>query len=160
MKKSSSKKPIARNILFAIAVIVFGFILLNLVFIFYALFLRAMESIMSFIFNISVVDYFWFPKSIHALFLIIIGVLYWLVFKLKINDVYKAICMTAPLAVVFTFISILFYSWQILVYLFGALFSIGVLYYFYRTKQPWIYYYVLILIALVFLIVNILGIDI
>jgi hypothetical protein len=159
--KDLLKKPIVKNILSAIAVAVFGFALLNLVFIIYALFqnliIMAIEFFMP---PTSDSDLYLFPPLIRVLSLIIIGIISWFVFKLKINTVYKAIYMTVPLAAVFVTIGIFLSSWHILVYLFGALFSFGVLYYFYRTKQSWIYYYTLILIALVLLIMNVLRIDI
>jgi len=39
----------------------------------------------------------------------------------------------------------------------GALLVIGVLYYFYRTKQPWLYYYAVILISLTLAIFTLSG---
>ena len=73
---------------------------------------------------------------------------------------YKAIYMTVPFAVVFLTIGIFLFRWPVLAYSVSGLFFFGVLYYFYRTRQPWLYYYTLILVAFVMLIAGLLGIEI
>ena len=93
----------------------------------------------------------------HGSFVVIIGIISWFVFKSKLKEIYKAIYMTVPLAVVFVTIGIFLFQWPIAVYLLGTLFGIGALYYFYRTKQHWIYYYTLILVGLTLAIFTLLG---
>lgn len=65
--------------------------------------------------------------------------------------------MTVPLAVVLISLGIFFYRWPVVVYLSGGLFSISVLYYFHRTRQPWLYYYTLILVNITLAIFTLLG---
>jgi len=96
----------------------------------------------------------------HALFVVIIGLISWLVFRSKLGVLYKAIYMTVPLAVIFVTLGILLYRWPVVAYSLGSLFAIGVLYYFYHTKKPWLYYYTLILVGLAMLMVGLLGIEI
>jgi hypothetical protein len=49
------------------------------------------------------------------------------------------------------------YRWPVAAYSLGSLFGIGVLYYFYRTKQPWLYYYTVILVGFALAIFSLLG---
>jgi len=156
------KNPIVRNILSAIAVAGFGFILLNLTFILDFLFQGLIIGLIKF-FIPQVnppMDYYWFPPTMHISFVIIIGLISWFFFKSKLKVLYKAIYMTVPLAVVLATLGMFFYPLPIVAYSLGGLFIISVLYYFYRTKQPWIYYYTLILVSLVMLMVSLLGVEI
>jgi len=155
------KKPAVKNILSALAVAFFGFILLNIIFIFDALFTGLIMLILNlFLKGDLFTQYPWLPAVMHVLFVIIISLISWLVFRSKLRVLFKAIYMTVPLAVVFVTIGMSLYSWPAISYLIGFLFAILVLYYFYRTKQPWIYYFTLILISLVMLIGAILGTEI
>jgi len=68
--------------------------------------------------------------------------------------------MTVPLAVVFVTFGMFLYRWPVAAYTLGSLFSISVLYYFYHTKQPWLYYYTVILVSLTLLLAGLLGVEI
>jgi hypothetical protein len=139
----------------------FGFILLNLTFIFDFLLQSLVDKIVRLF---TLVDFnmawHWFPMLKHLMFVVIICLISWLVYRSKLGVLYKAIFMTVPLAVIYVTIGMFFYQWLIIVYSLGGLFSIGVLYYFYRTKKPWLYYYTLILVGLAMLLVGLLGIEI
>ena len=152
------KNPIVKNILSAVAVAGFGFILLGLTFIFDFLFQSLMRGLIKFFTPVdSNMTPNCFPPMMHILFMVIIGLISWPIFRSKLNVLCKAIYMTVPLAVVFATLGIFFYQWPVIVYSLGSLFSIGVLYYFYRTKQPWLYYYTVILVGLVLAIFTLLG---
>ena len=155
------KNPIVKNILSAVAVAGFGFILLNLTFLFDFLFQSLVDAIVTLFtpvnFNMA---WNWFPPVKHALFVGVIGVISWFVFRSKLGVLYKAIFMTVPLAVVFATLGIFLYRWPVAAYSIGSLLGIGVLYYFYRTKQPWLYYYTVILIGITMLLVGLLGVEI
>ena len=161
MKITILKNPIAKNILSAIVVAGFGFILLNIAFLLDFLFQSVIDAIVGLFtqadFNMN---WYWFPPIKHAMFVIIIGLISWYVFHSKLSMLYKAIYMTVPLALVFATLGISLYRWPIIAYSLGSLFSIGVLYYFYHTKQLWLYYYTLILVSFTMLIVGLLGIEI
>ena len=152
---------IVKNILSAMAVAGFGFVLLNLTFLFDFLFQSLVKE---FIKLFTPVDFWmtlnWFPPMMHAVFVVVIGLISWPIFRSKLGVLYKAIYMTVPLAVVFVTLGILLYRWPVASYSFGGLFGIAVLYYFYRTKQPWLYYYTLTLIGIVMAIVGLLGVEI
>ena len=152
------KKPVVKNILSALAVAFFGFILLNLAFMFDALFQSAIMAIIKlFIPGDLFMQYPWLPLVMHALFVVVIGLISWLVFRSKLKVLFKAIYMTVPLAVVFVSIGMALHQWPVISYLIGFLFGISLLYYFYRTKQPLLYYYTVVLVGIVLAIFSLLG---
>lgn len=161
MRFTILKNPIAKNILSAVAIAGFGFILLNLTFLFDFLFQSLIIGLVRLFTPVDLVmAYPWLPPIMHALFVAVIGLISWSVFRSKLSVFYKAIYMTVPLAVVFATIGMFLYRWPVAAYSLGGLFSIGALYYFFRTKQPWLYYYALILVGLTLLIASLLGMEI
>ena len=157
------KNPYLKIVLQALAIAVFGFILLNLIFLFDALFQSLIDLIIKPFTSVNVnmdMDWSWFPQVKHVLFVVVIGVVSWWVFRSKLNPLYKAIFMTVPTAVVLATVGITMYQWPVVPYVVGGLLTLGTLYYFYKTKQPWFYYYSVILIALALMIMGILGVDI
>ncbi|MBU4227794.1 hypothetical protein KJ813_02615 [bacterium] len=157
-KKLMFKNPIVKNILSALAVAVFGFILLNLAFIFDFLVQSVVKGLIELFTPVDFETNFqWLPPAMHGLFTVIIGIVSWFVFRSKLSTLYKAIYMTVPLAVVFVTLGIFLYRWPVAAYSLGSLLSIGVLYFFYRSKQPWLYYYTVILVGLVLAIFSLLG---
>jgi hypothetical protein len=152
------RNPHVKNILSAVAVAGFGFVLLGLTFLFDFLFQSLVDGVTRLFtsadFNMA---WYWFPPTKHAMFVVIIGLISWPIFRSKLGVLYKAMYMTVPLAVIFATIGIFLYHWPIVPYLVGGLFTVGLLFYFYRTKQPWLYYYTLILVALSLMIFTLLG---
>ncbi len=147
-----------KNILLAIAVAVFGFILLNLTFIFDFLFQTLIDSFIKFFIPIDINrTWQWYPPLKHFLFVIIIGLISWFVFKSKLKTLYKVIYLSVPLAVIFVSLGIFFYRTPLVSYLLGVLTTLGFLYYFYRTKKPWLYFYALILVSLVIATFSLMG---
>lgn len=159
--KNFTKNPLIKNILSALIITIFGFILLNLTFLFDVLYQGAIRGLIGIFMPLSPdSNLYWFPPLMHLSFIFIIGIISLFVFKSKLKTIYKAIFLAVPLAVVLASIGMFFYQSPIAVYSLGALFSISVLCYFYRTKQPWLYYYTLILISLVLLISVLIGVEI
>jgi len=156
-----TRNLIVKNIFSALAVAVFGFILLNITFLFDALYQGILRGLIGLFVPLNLdMNLYWFPPLMHISFVVIIGLISWFIFKSKLKLIYKAIFMTVPLAVVFATIGMFLYKWIWAVYLLGILFGAGVLYYLYRTKQPWIYYYTLILISLLMFLVILFGVEI
>lgn len=155
------KNPIMKNVLSAIAVAGFGFILLNLAFLFDYLFQTLIDRIARLFVSANLnMSLYWYPPMKHFLFLIVILLISIAVFRSKLWILLKAIYMTVPLAAIYVTIGIFFYQWPIIVYSLSGLFSLGVLYYFYRTKKPWLYFYTLILVGVVLLIGSLTGMEI
>jgi len=155
------KNNVNKNILMAVVVVCFGFILLNLAFIFDSLF---QSSVIGFINLFTPVNFEtnfqWLPPIMHCLFIVIIGIISWLVFRSKLGTLYKAIYLTVPLVVVFATLGMFLGRWPIAAYTIGCLLSLGVFYFFYHTKQPWLYYFTVTLISLVMLLVGLFGVEI
>jgi len=163
--------PIVKGILSILAVTVIGFFLLNLAFILDALFQGLIDAVVSIfypidydmLFNYEAV--YWYPPLKHGLFVVLIGIISWYVFRSKLGDVWKATYMVVPMATVLLTIGI-FTSvlpgalWPLVSISLGTLFTLVVLYYLYRTKQPWIYYYSAMAMALTMLMVVLFGVEI
>jgi len=155
------KNPLAKKILSALGVAVFGYVLLIFTFIFDALF----QSLLRLIFRLfTPVDLMmtisWFAPLMHGLFLIVIGLISWVVFRSKLSVFLKAVYLPVPVAVGLATLGMFLNPWPAAVYSLGVLACLGVLYYFYRTKQPWLYYYSVILVGLAMLFVGLLGVEI
>jgi len=152
------KNPVVKNILSALAVAVFGFILLNLTFLFDALFQGVIRGMFGLFIPLGPdTNLYWFPPLMHGLFVAVILLISWFVFRSKLGVLYKAIYMTVPVAVVLATVGIFLYQWPILGYSVGSLLCIGALYYLYRTKQPWLYYYAVVLVGLAMAIFSLVG---
>ena len=158
MNASFFKNPIVKNILSAVTVAVFGFVLLIITFLLDFLFQSLIDGIIAIFIPFDMnIAWNWSPLIKHAMFLIIIGLVSWFIFRSKLGVLYKAIYMTVPLAVVLVTMGMFLYRWPIIIYLLGSLFVIAVLYYFHRSKQHWLYYYTVILVGFVLAIFTLSG---
>ncbi|MFA6410045.1 MAG: hypothetical protein WCW26_00505 [Candidatus Buchananbacteria bacterium] len=147
-----------KNVLSAAAVPIFGFILLNFTFIFNAIFQGIIRGLFRLFAPLEPnMDIYWFPPSTRILFAAIILLISWFIFRSKLKVIYKAIYLVVPITVILVTAGIFLYHWPIISYSFGGLFCAGILYYLYRTKQSWLYYYTVLLVGLVLLIFNLLG---
>jgi magnesium-transporting ATPase (P-type) len=156
-----TKHPAIKIILSALAVAVFGFILLNIAFLADFLFQTVIDRIIRLFTPADInMGWAWFPLVKHLVFVLVIGLLSLAVFRSELRVLYKAIYMTVPLAAVFATIGIVFYRWPAVAYSLGALFTAVLLYHLYRKKQPWLYYYTLLLVAAAMLLAGILGVEI
>lgn len=152
------KNPIIKNILQALAVAFFGFILLNFTFLFDFLFQSFILRIIKIFTPVNLeMSYSWFPPLLHISFVIVIGLITWLIFRTKLKTIYKAIFLTVPIAVCLAILGMFLYRWPVILYSLGVLLSLSVLYFFYKTKQPWLYYYAIILVALTLTIFTLFG---
>lgn len=151
------KNPYVKNVFPAGAVTVFGYILLNLAFLLYALIINGIGFFLPADFAKTSS---WYMPVMMTMISVGILVSYWFVFRSGLGEIYKAILMTVPTAVVLVMVGISLYRWPPAAISLGGLLSIGVLYYFYRTKQPWLYYYAVNLVAAKLLIMNSLGVEI
>jgi len=157
-KKSFFKKPIAKKILWVLAVTIGGLILWNITFLFDALFQGVIRRLfMLFIPFNPETGYGWFPSLMHGLFVVVICLISWPILKSKLGTLYKAIYSTVPLAVIIVTIGILFNQLPTLIYIIGVLFGISILYYLYRTNRSWIYYYAVIFTGLTLAIFTLMG---
>lgn len=155
--KNILKIPYIKNILSALAIAAGGFVLLNLTFMLYALIINGILFLLPAGFAMTSN---WFMPFMVTIIGLSIITLYFFIFKSKIKEIYKAIFMTVPASVVLATIGIFLYRWPVAVYSLSGLFVVGFLYYFYRTKQSWLYYFAVILVALVMLVMTLTGAEI
>ncbi|MCX6808824.1 MAG: hypothetical protein NTW50_04125 [Candidatus Berkelbacteria bacterium] len=150
-----------RYVLSALAVAVFGFILLNLLFLLDFGFQSLIDALAQLFTSAAPnTEISWFPPLKHFLFLLVIGLVSWPILRSKISQVYKAIFLVVPTALLLVTIGISFYRWPVVVYSLCTIATVGILYYFYTTKKSWLYYYSVILVALALLIAGLTGTEI
>ena len=154
------QKSAVKNVLLALAIAVFGFLLWNLTFGLYALFQRFIDIIARSFISSETAAPNWYFALRHLLFLALILLITWIVFRTKLQPIYKAIFMTVPLAVLYLTIWIFLYQWPLLVYAVCGLLTLGLLYYFVKRKKSWFYSYTVIFVAVTLLIVMITGVEI
>ena len=158
MKIIISENSLIKNILSAIIIAILGFILLNLTFFLDFIFQSILRRLaMIFIGQNPEMNLHWFPFVMHLLFMVFILFISLIIFRTKIKTFFKAVFLVVPIATVLATIGIFFYQWPIIVYVLGFLFILGIIYYFYKTKQLWLYYYSVILVSLVLAIFTALG---
>jgi hypothetical protein len=147
------KNPIVKKILSALAVAGLAFVLLNLTFLLYAFLQNLIRDMIGYNPNFEP-KLPWVPL---LLFLVVIGLISWLVFRSKLGAFWKASFASVPLAVILVFIGIRWYLWSVIAYSLGGLISLGILYYLWRKKKSWMYFYTVILISLALGIFTLLG---
>lgn len=151
------KNPIVKNILSAFVITVVGYVLLNLAFMFFA---AVAWVITFFVPGGAEAAQSWIGPVDFGVSAILIALFTWLVFRSKLPALVKATYLTVPIAVALVFIGISSYRWPAISYSVGALFSLGILYYFYRAKQPWLYFFSVILVSVVLLLMGVLSVEI
>jgi len=155
------KNPKVKQIIFAVTIPVCGFILLNLTFLFDFFFQSVVIGLIKLFTPVNFETNFqWLPPVMHFLFVTIIAIISFFVFRSKLQKLYKAMYMTVPMAVVLVTFGMFLYRWPVVAYALGSFFSMSVLYYLYRTKQPWLYYYTVIFVGLTMLLVGLLRVEI
>ncbi len=157
-KVKKSMQPWVKNVLSTLAIAIFGFILLNLTFLLDFAFQTIIRSIVGIFVPLGPeTNLFWMPPLTHISFVVLICLISFFIFKSKLKVIYKAIYMVVPITVILATLGIFLYKWPMILYPLGAFFCLGVLYLFYKTKQPWIYYYVVMLVSIVLTIFTLSG---
>jgi hypothetical protein len=158
MKIAFFKKPIIKNILSIIVIPIFGFILLNITFLLNAVFQGILRRFLMIFINFDTeMNFRWLPGLMRILFVVFILIISFFVLRTKMKPIFKAIFLFVPTATILVTIGIFFYQIPAISYVIGFLLISGVIYYFYKTKQPWLYYYSVILISLVLAVFTLTG---
>jgi len=147
-----------KTVLTVAAVPVFGFILLNLTF----MFDYGYQSLINRFFPHNYdMDVSWFPPAKHISFVVVILVISFFIFRAKkLKDIYKAIYACVPAAVVLVTIGMFLNHRQILVYIVSAAVYAAIMLYLFLKKKPWVYWYSVTLTAAVLLIMAVTGVEI
>lgn len=125
-----------KNILSVLVIVIGGFVLFNLAFLLAALVINTVMSALRMGQNGA-------PPAVgRVVYLIIIFLISWLVFRSPLNDIIKATFFTMPLMVTFIMSGISLYQqpkW--LIAGMGAVIICAVLSYLYKKKLSWLYYF-------------------
>jgi len=148
-------KPYQKNILSALVIIIGGFILFNIAFLLAALVINATMRVLGMAQHEA-------PSMVgRVLFLILIILSSWFVFRSKLKDLIKATFLTMPLMVVLVMAGISLYQqakWMVAGT--GAVIIFAVLYYLYKKKLSWLYYFSTLYVAVVALCVMLFNVEI
>lgn len=151
------KYPILIKIWHALAVAIFGFVLLNIVFILDSLLTQLISRIISLFTSFVPESFRWFPPLSQVIFVIIIAISSFYIFRSKLSDVLKCIFLTVPLVIFYVAIGIIFFTIPIVGYAIATLLTISLLYFFFYKKLSWIYFYTVILVALTLMTFTVVG---
>ena len=135
-------KHYKKNILFMLAIVGAGFILFIIAFIFAAFVLNATMSVLGMPQDAAP------PFAGRVIYLILILLISWLVFRAKLPDLAKATFLTMPLMVILVMVGIVSHlqsKWLIVGI--GAVIIGAVLFYFYKKRLSWLYFFATIYIA-------------
>lgn len=151
------KSKFWKIVLPAVIVAVLGFVFLNAIFVID----WGWTSLLKFIFwpKVELTDN-WIPQVMQGSFLIIVAGLSWLVYRTKINIVFKAAFTMVPVAVILVLDGVLLYRTPVLAYIIGTVITVGILTVFYFKKLPWLYWFAVIIVALSLVIMGLTGTDI
>ena len=148
-------KPWQKNVLSALIVVAGGFILFNLAFLLAALVINTTMSVLGITQNEA-------PHIVgRVVYLLLIFLITWIVFRSRLNDTIKATFLTMPLMVILVMIGISVYqqsNWVIAGI--GAVIICALLYYLYKKKLSWLYYFSTFYVAAVALYILLSGIEI
>lgn len=144
-----------KNTLSALVIIVVGFILFNLAFLLAALVINATMSVLGMTQNEAPHIVGW------GVYLLLIFLISWFVFRSRFNDTIKATFLTMPLMVILVTIGISLYQqskW--IVTGIGALIICAVILYLHKKKLSWLYYFSVFYVAVLALYILFPGVDI
>ena len=103
----------------------------------------------------------WVPLVIHLCTAIIFLFASYIILRSeRLKDVYKAKVSVVPIAVLLVYTGMFLYNWPIAVYAVSVVIVAAILFYLYKTKRPWMYYYALFLISSALLYMQITEMDI
>ncbi len=152
------KKVTKKNILEALLIVVFGFVLLFLTFIFDSLLQAGILALVGLFVKINPnMELYWYPVLMHGLFIVFIWYVSQYIFRLKLSVFWKSVYLMVPTAVVLVTIGMALYQWPIALYAIGGIVALGILYRFHKTMQPWQYYVSVILPSVSLVTIMLLG---
>jgi len=148
-----------KNILSMLVIVGIGFVLFNVAFFIAYLVSEAYDIIiMPFADRFSIASAIHF--SWHYLYIFIVLMLSWFVFRTRLNDLAKASFSTMPMVVVLAEVGVQFYRFPFLVWVIGVVFVCAVILFLYNTKRSWLYYFATIFVVAVVIFAMLSGMEI
>jgi len=136
-------KQYQKNLVSALIIVIGGFVLFNLAFILAALTINITISILGIAENEAP------PLISRLVYVILIIIIFWFVFRSRLSDTMKATFLTMPLMVILVATGIAFYqqSKWIIGGISGVIISL-VLLYLYKKRLSWVYYFATVYVAI------------
>jgi hypothetical protein len=144
-----------KNVLSLIVIVGVGFILFNVAFVLAALVINGTSRMLG-------ADPQAAPPLVGmAIYLVLILLLSWFVFRSKLNDLVKATFLTMPLMVILMMVGVRIYQQsQWIIVGIGAAIVGAVIVYLYSKKLSWHYYFATVYVALLALMIMLTGMEI
>lgn len=148
-------KPYQKNTLSVLAVAAMGFILFNLAFILAAIVINGSMSVLGMAENAA-------PPAIgRVLYLLLIFLISWLVFRSRLNEIIKAAFLAMLLMVIIVMLGLSLYQYSMWITIgIGAVIISTVLFYVHKKKLSWLYYFSTFYVTILGLCVMIFKIEI
>lgn len=150
-------KPLLKNIITIIVIPAVGYILLNVVFLFYVAIILLFQRIVYPHASFDEAFQPWTMATGFAIATVLVALISFLVLRSKLATIYKAIYLTVPVAVILVTLGMTLGHWQWLGYTAGAVVTLAILSYLYMANKSWLYYYSVIITALALLIFSLSG---
>lgn len=148
-------KPWLKNILSCLVISTGGFVLFNLAFLLAAFVIKTTMYVMEISENEAP------PVISKAIFLFLVLLISWIILKSRFHTLIKATFLTMPLMVTLIFAGIQFYQQSIWVIIGIGTVIIGlILFYLYKNKLSWLYYFSTIFVAVLALFVALFRVQI
>lgn len=148
-----------KNILSMLVIVVAGFILFNVAFI--------LAFLVNRVFNLlifSPIDWSGGSGTIHGLwhyvYVFLILLISWFIFRSRLKDLWMAAYLTMPLMVVLAEVGLHLYRWPVLVWTCGAVIAALALFFLYKSKRSWVYYFAVLFVVAVGIVVLTSGMEI
>jgi len=151
------KNGILKKLLAAVAIVLGGFFLFNVVFLIFA---GVINGVLFFLPDDFMATNPWYMPVAMTTIGVAFLVGFFFLFKSKLFPLLKAIFMTVPAAIVFVGIGIALYRWPFAVYTVSTLVGLITFYGFYRTKAPWLYYFSVLYVTIALVIMTLTGAEI
>ncbi|MDP3387084.1 MAG: hypothetical protein Q8S24_07610 [Eubacteriales bacterium] len=135
-----------------------GFVLLNIAFLLTAV-IRMGLARLFFMGNSEPAA--WMPRFFHIGTAMLFLLLSFLVLRMKsLKPLFKATFSVVPTAVLLVYTGMFLYNWPAVVYVVSGLIVASIIFYLYKTKRSWMFYYAVGLVSATLLYMQINGIDI
>jgi len=144
-----------KNILSVLVIVVGGFILFNVAFLLAAIVINATMSVLGMTQNEAP------PMVGSVLYMLLFFLISWFVFRSQLVDIIKATFLTMPLVVILAMVGISLYhqsKWVIAGV--GTMIISAVLYYLYKKKLSWLYYFSTFYVVMVALFVMLFNVQV
>jgi hypothetical protein len=154
-------KPWQKNLASGLVILAGGFVLFNVAFMLAA----AVRTVFMMLLGTFGAlpkgpEDFFAAVSWHYVYILVVLLLAWLVFRTRWNDLVKATFLTMPLMVVIVEIGIQFYERPSWIFPVGAAVILFVLLWLYKTKRSWQYYFATFYVAAIGIFIQTTGMDI